>query len=278
MPTDDYAQRPGFLMPIGGAEDKVSQRLILNRFVQLSGGSLARIVVIPTASVTPTELGIRYCEIFNQLGACATYCLDIKERREANDLTFVSALHSATGIFMTGGDQVKLLSLVGGTLAADLIHQRYKHGATIAGTSAGASAMSRVMIAFGRSGGTPSQRMVQLAPGLGLTEDVIIDQHFRQRDRLGRLTTAVTFNPAMLGIGIDEDTSLVISADHSAEVIGSGGLTIVDGSELEYSDIHTAKRHSPITVVGMKVHILTHGHRYNLVTRKAYHPEQPITA
>lgn len=271
MPTDDYAQRPGYLMPIGGAEDKVSQRLILRRFVELSGGSLARIVIIPTASVAPAELGVNYCEIFDQLGACATYCLDIKNRREANDPTFVSVLQSATGIFMTGGDQVKLLSIIGGTLTDSLIQQRYQLGATIAGTSAGASAMSRIMIAFGRSGATPSQRMVQLAPGLGLTENIIIDQHFRQRDRLGRLTTAIAFNPALLGVGIDEDTSLLIKPDQTAEVIGSGCVTIVDGCDLEYSDIHVAKRHSPITVVGMKIQTLAHGHCFNLSSR-SLHP------
>jgi cyanophycinase len=162
-----------------------------------------------------------------------------------------------------------LLSLIGGTLAADLIQQRYRLGATIGGTSAGASAMSRIMIAFGRSGAQPSQRMVQLAPGLGLIDNVIVDQHFSQRDRLGRLTTAVAFNPAMLGIGIDEDTSLIIRTDHSTEVIGSGNVTIVDGSNLEYSDIHRAKRHDPITVVGMKVHTLGHGEHYSLISRKS---------
>lgn len=266
--TNPYAHQRGYLMPIGGAEDKTARKLILNQFVNLCGGPKARLVIIPTASAYAVETGARYCDVFGGLGAASVHCLDLRERKQANNPQEIEAIEDATGIFMTGGDQVKLVSFLGGTLLGRKISTALRDGKTVAGTSAGASAMSQHMIAFGRSGAAPSQRMVHLAPGLGLTESVIIDQHFRQRDRLGRLTTAVALNPAMIGMGVDEDTALVISPDNQCEVVGSGSVTVVDGSDMEYTDIHSVKRHNPITVVGMKVHVLSHGHRYDLNTRQ----------
>jgi cyanophycinase len=255
------APQRGYLMPVGGAEDKTTRRIILNHFVQLSGGEQARLVVIPSASAFADDLGQSYCRIFTELGAAAVDCLNIQNRRQANAPELLPLFQKATGVFMTGGDQVKLVTLLGGTLIAEMLSCRYLEGMNIAGTSAGASAMSRHMIAFGRSGGTPSQRMVQLAPGLALTDRFIVDQHFRQRDRLGRLMTAVAFNPAMIGVGIDEDTAFVIAPDDTYQVIGSGSVTVVDGREMEYTNIHSVPRHNPISVVGMKVHMLTNGDR-----------------
>jgi cyanophycinase len=263
MVTSQMESR-GCLIPIGGAEDRRGTRLILNEFIQRSGGAEARIAIIPGASAFPSESGSRYCDIFSDIGASNVQCVDILDRRQANSPSSAALLDDVTGIFLTGGDQVKLLSLRGGTLLGRKIMSRFQAGVTVAGTSAGASALSRHMVAFGRSGSSPSQRMVQLSPGLGLVENVIIDQHFRQRDRLGRLTTAVAFNPSMLGVGIDEDTAFVIGPDRNCEVIGWGSITIVDGTDMEYTNIHSAKRHDPVTVVGMKVHVLTHGQRYNL--------------
>jgi cyanophycinase len=253
MTISDLPPRQGYLMPIGGAEDKKAQRVILKRFVQLSGGANARITVIPLASESPAERGRQYCDLFSEMGVQSVDCIQLRNRYEANMPATAALLDNATGIFMTGGDQVKLVSLIGGTLVASKMLSRFKKGATVAGTSAGASAMSLHMIAFGRSGAKPSQRMVQFAPGLGLTDDLIIDQHFRQRDRTGRLMTAVAFNPALIGVGVDEDTALVIAPDGSAEVIGSGTVTVVDGRNMEYTDIHSVKRHYPITVLGMNV-------------------------
>lgn len=256
--------RPGYLMPIGGAEDRTAQRHILNQFVQYAGGNDARIVVIPTASSFGTEVGTQYCTIFQELGAARVDCIHVQTRQQANDAQLLKPLADATGIFMSGGDQTKLVSLIGGTPLASQILASHRAGAVVAGTSAGASAMSRHMIAFGRSGSSPSQRMVQLAPGLGLLDRVIIDQHFRQRDRVGRLMTAVAYNPLYIGVGIDEDTAFVIGADGNCEVIGSGSVTIVDGSQLEYTNLHAVKSHQPVAVMGMKVHMLTQGCFYNL--------------
>lgn len=256
--------RPGYLMPIGGAEDRTSQRHILKQFVQYAGGNAARIVVIPTASGFGVEVGTQYCTIFKELGAAQVDCIHVQTRQQANDPQFVKSLAEATGIFMSGGDQTKLVSLIGGTPLASQIIASHRAGTVVAGTSAGASAMSRHMIAFGRSGSSPSQRMVQLAPGLGLIDRVIIDQHFRQRDRIGRLMTAVAYNPSYIGVGIDEDTAFIIGPDDNCEVIGSGSVTIVDGSQLQYTNLHAVKSHQPVAVMGVKVHILTQGCFYNL--------------
>jgi cyanophycinase len=243
--------RPGYLMPIGGAEDKKRARVVLSRFVELSGGADARIVVIPGASTFPFETGAAYCTLFHHLGARSVEALHITHRGQANDPLKSALIDGATGIFMTGGDQLRLLTVLGGTIMADHLRTAYEMGATIAGTSAGASAMSEHMIAFGRSGAMPSQRMVQMGRGLGLTEDLIIDQHFSQRDRLGRLTTAVALNPGLIGVGVDEDTALIIDADGMCEVVGSGIVTVVDGRQLEYTDIATAKRYDVVTVSGI---------------------------
>jgi len=265
--------QPGHLMPIGGAEDKTTRRLVLERFVQLSGGGNARVAVIPTASMMAAVLGETYCDIFSNLGVTDVHCVNIAERSQANDSAVAALLDDATGIFLTGGDQLKLVSILGGTLLADKIHSRFAQGATIGGTSAGASALSEHMIAFGRDGSAPTQRMVQLSPGLGLTDRVIIDQHFRQRDRIGRLMTAVAHNPAMIGVGIDEDTAFIINPDQSCEVIGAGSVMVVDGSHLQYSNIHVVKRYGPVAVLGTQVHMLTQGCRYDLVSRTARPPQ-----
>ncbi len=243
-------------MPIGGAEDKRASRTILTRFVQLCGASSARIVIIPSASSFPYESASTYETLFSQLGAAQVTRLHISDRQQANRPNDIALLRDATGVFFTGGDQLRLLSLVGGTGLAAALRERFTAGLHIAGTSAGASAMCRQMIAFGRSGAAPTQRMVQMASGLGLSENLIIDQHFQQRNRLGRLMTAVTLNPGAVGIGIDEDTALLITPDGGWEVLGSGKVTVVDGRMLEYSDIHAVKRYNPITVRGLQVHML----------------------
>jgi cyanophycinase len=254
----------GTLMPIGGAEDKRAARRILCRFVELSGGSTARLVVIPTASVRWTATGERYRKLFLALGAETVDCLSPTDRGAANAEANVALLDQATGVFITGGDQLRLLSHIGGTAVARALRARFAAGVHVAGTSAGASALSRYMIAFGRSGEVPSQRMVQLAPGLGLVENLIIDQHFRQRNRIGRLTTAVALCPGMMGIGLDEDTALIISPSGACEVVGSGSVTIVDGRNLEHTNVYDVKRPYPINISGISNQTLGHGERYEL--------------
>lgn len=217
----------GMLMPIGGAEDRRAKRTILNRFIDLCGGNNARIAVLPSASRISSEVAADYEAIFYDLGANHVQTIDILHRYQANDTHNVELLNDVTGIFFTGGDQLRLLSLIGNTRFAEAINSHFRRGVHIAGTSAGASAMSHHMIGFGRSGSLPSPYMVHMASGLGLSRSLIIDQHFSQRNRIGRLMSAVTLHPNMLGIGLDEDTSLTIASGGKCRVIGSGTVTLV---------------------------------------------------
>lgn len=254
-------------MPIGGAEDKVAQRLVLNSFVRLAGGNSARLVVIPTASEIPDEVGAMYHGIFTMLGAAQVQVLDVRTREQAEDAGFSAALLDASGIFMTGGDQMRLATLFNGTWAVERIKERFDAGAVVAGTSAGASAMSRRMIASGLSGIVPSVSLVETSAGLGLIDRVVIDQHFRQRQRIGRLITVVLMHPELIGLGIDEDTALVIGPGSECEVVGSGSVTVVDGSHLQYTDIHQVPETQLASVLGVTVHMLTKGYRYHIETR-----------
>ena len=256
----------GTVIVIGGAEDKVRDRVILNRFVALAGGSDATITVISTASSLGLEAGQRYRQVFTELGVAAVHTLHAVTRPQANDEAAVRAVHDATGIFMTGGNQLRLASTLGGTRLADAILERFRLGAVVAGTSAGASAMSSHMIAFGASGATPKQRMAQIAAGLGVLPGVIIDQHFQQRNRLGRLLSLIAQNPSLLGLGIDEDTAGVVGPDHILEVIGRGSCTIVDGAASE-TDAWEVRGHRPLMISNVVLHSLPAGYRFDLRRR-----------
>jgi cyanophycinase len=269
------AGRPGPLIAIGGAEDKVRERAILRFFLTVAGGADASIVVLATASEVP-ETGERYADLFYSLNADSVEVLRIANREEAvaagpeaHDL-----LEYATGLFITGGSQLRLSSALGGTSLAAAIQQRHRNGMVVAGTSAGAAFLSRHMIAMGDSGATPRRRLVHLAPGLGLAPDLIIDQHFRRRDRLGRLLTAVSYNPALLGAGIDENTAAVIDADNQLSVLGEGAVTVVDASGMRYTDTHAARRGRPVAMLGVKIDVLTAGCRYDLDRRTGSAPPE----
>jgi cyanophycinase len=256
----------GTVIVIGGAEDKVRDRVILSRFVSLAGGADARIVVISTASSLGAEAGQRYRQVFGELGVKRFTPIHAVTRSQANDETFVAPLNDATGIFLTGGNQLRLSSTIGGTRLADAVLDRFRHGAVVAGTSAGASAMSSHMIAFGASGATPKQRMAQVAAGLAVLPGVIIDQHFQQRNRLGRLLSLIAQNPSLLGLGIDEDTAGVVGPDHVMEVIGRGSITVVDGSGSE-TNAWEIGGHKPIMISNVVLHSLPAGNRFDLRSR-----------
>ena len=258
----------GWIIPIGGAENKENDRHILERFVRVSGGADADIVVIPTAS-RMHETGPRYERLFGELGAARVSVMDFDTRRDCQEPGRLQRLESATGIFFTGGNQLRLSTLLGGTPVAKLIRLRNAHGVTVGGTSAGASILSEHMIAFGDEGSSVVSGSVRLAPGLGLTNRFIIDQHFRQRDRLGRLLTALSYNPFAVGIGLDEDTAAFIGPDETVEVEGSGGVTIVDAADVSYSSIDTIDEGQPVCLLGLKLHILVAGATFNLHTRLA---------
>lgn len=262
----------GTVIVIGGAEDKIRDRIILNRFVGLAGGEDAVVVVISTASSLGHEAGERYREIFTELGVRAVRPLHAMTRAQANDETFTRAVDDATGIFLTGGNQLRLSSTLGGTRLANAILDRFRHGAVIAGTSAGASAMSSHMIAFGASGATPKHRMAAIAAGLGVLPGVIVDQHFQQRNRLGRLLSLIAQNPSLLGLGVDEDTAGVVGPDQVLEVIGRGSVTVVDGAAAE-TDAWEVRGHKPVMISGVVLHSLPAGYRFDL--RRRYRIAQP---
>jgi cyanophycinase len=258
----------GWIVPIGGAENKENDRRILRRFVEASGGDAADIVVIPTASKMH-ETGPRYEALFRELGAARVSVMDFDTRRDCQEANRLERLDQATGIFFTGGNQLRLTALLGGTPVAQLIRKRNAAGVTVGGTSAGASILSEHMIAFGDEGSSVIAGSVRLAPGLGLTNRFVIDQHFRERDRLGRLITALAYNPFAIGIGLDEDTAVFIGPDETLEVEGSGGVTVVDASEVSFSSADSVSEGQPVAVLGLKVHVLTPGTTFNLSTRTA---------
>jgi cyanophycinase len=258
----------GWIIPIGGAENKENDRHILERFVSVSGGEEADIVVIPTAS-RMNETGPRYEKLFAALGAARVTVMDFDTRRDCQEAGRLARLEEASGIFFTGGNQLRLTTLLGGTPVAKLIRSRNAHGVTVGGTSAGASILSEHMIAFGDEGSSVISGSVRLAPGLGLTNRFIIDQHFRQRDRIGRLLTALAYNPFAVGIGLDEDTAAFIGPDETVEVEGSGGVTIVDGADVTYTSVDEVAEGQPVCMLGLKLHILVAGATFNLHTRTA---------
>ena len=258
----------GWIIPIGGAENKENDRHILERFVHCSGGREADVVVIPTASRLH-ETGPRYERLFRDIGAARVEVMDFDTRRDCHESGRLERLEQATGIFFTGGNQLRLTTLLGGTPVAKLVRIRNANGVTVGGTSAGASILSEHMIAFGDEGSSVISGSVRLAPGLGLTNRFIIDQHFRQRDRLGRLLTALAYNPFAIGIGLDEDTAAFIGPDETVEVEGSGGVTIVDAADVGYSSMDSVTEGQPVCMLGLRMHVLVAGATFNMHTRIA---------
>jgi cyanophycinase len=258
----------GWIVPIGGAEDKENSPAILRRFVQLAGGANADIVVIPTASQL-RDTGARYERLFGELGAERVTAIDFDTRRDADEPGRLARLEQASGVFFTGGNQLRLTTLIGGTPIAKAVRALNARGVPVAGTSAGAAFISEHMIAFGDEGSTPIAGSVRLAPGLGLTNRFIIDQHFRQRDRLGRLLTALAYNPFAVGLGLDEDTAAFIDPDNNVHVEGSGGITVVDASGVEFSSMAEIEEGQPVCLLGIRLHLLTRGATFNLHTRVA---------
>jgi len=258
----------GWIVPIGGAENKENDPRILQRFIDVSGGPDADIVVIPTASQLH-ETGHRYEQVFRDLGARRVSVMDFDTRRDCQEPSRLERLEQASGIFFTGGNQLRLTTLLGGTPVAKLIRNRNAHGVTVGGTSAGASILSEHMIAFGDEGGSAISGSVRLAPGLGLTNRFVIDQHFRERDRFGRLLTALAYNPFAVGVGLDEDTAAFIGPTNLLEVEGTGGVTVVDAADVTYSSMDSIAEGQPLCMLGLKVHLLVAGATFNLHSRVA---------
>jgi cyanophycinase len=259
----------GYIIPIGGAEEKFNNPEILDRFIDICGGKESRVGIIPTASELE-DTGRNYEKLFRQIGVKHARVLHFDTREECQSGEDLEYIEKCNGVFMTGGNQLRLSTTLGGTAVAQLIRRRNAEGMHVAGTSAGAAFMPEHMIAGGYEGSTPSPDMVTMAPGLGLTNAFIIDQHFRQRDRLGRLLTALAYNPFAVGLGLDEDTAAFIHPGDELDVVGSGGITIIDPSELKYSSMDRARRGEPVSLIGVKLHILVAGGRFEIASREAY--------
>lgn len=253
----------GTLVIIGGSEDQSGDCVILRKFVELTGAGQARIAIITSATSQPQLVGETYTRLFREFGAQDVRILNVANRREANAAATYETVAHATGIFFTGGDQLRITSLLGGTRCDEALHDAYRTGAVIAGTSAGASAMSETMIVEGEEAEAPQRNMVQMAPGMGLIREVVIDQHFAQRGRLGRLLTAVAQHPYMLGVGIDEDTAIVVYPDEVFEVIGSQSVIVIDGTQIGETNISESGPRAPLALTNIILHTLPAGYRFD---------------
>jgi cyanophycinase len=262
------------LFAIGGAEDKIRRRSVLRAFVA-AAGDRPKIAVVPSASSLGTEVVEVYRAIFTALGASDVIALRPQSRAEAADPDLAAPLAEVDAVFMTGGNQLKLSSFITGTPFGTAILEAYHRGAVVGGTSAGASVLSEHMIAFGSGGATPKQRMSQLSAGLGLLRGVIIDQHFEQRNRYGRLLSLVAQSPSLLGLGIDEDTAAVIRDGSRLEVVGRGAVTVVDGQHL-VANAYAAKRTAPLLVSGAVLHVLPAGSQFDLTARTLTAHQTPL--
>lgn len=256
------------IMVIGGAEDKVHGREILQTFFYRSGSSEARLAIIPSASREPVIVGDRYQGIFGEMGAKEIKVLDIRDRAQGSDSQFQDYIEECTGVFLTGGDQLRLCGLLSDTPLMERVRQRVHLGEiTLAGTSAGAAVMGHHMIAGGGSGESPNRSLVDMAIGLGIIPEVIVDQHFLNRNRTARLMSAIAGHPDRLGVGIDEDTCAMFERDGWMQVIGKGTVTIIDPGEMFQSNYQNVDPTNPISLHNMRVHILCHGDRYHLHKR-----------
>lgn len=261
------ADQIGRLVIIGGAEDKEGDCLILKQVVKLAGGHQARLLVLTAATTEPQQVGGLYRQVFTRLGAAEVGVLDISERLQAEDPMLVRLVDNCSGVFFTGGDQLRITSLIGGTALFHALSEAYRRGVVIAGTSAGASVMSSTMIVDGSEDKEPAAGAVRLAAGLSLISDVVIDQHFAQRRRLGRLLAAVAQNPYVLGIGIDENTAIVVEGPEF-EVIGSGTVSIIDGQHIAFTNVSEVSPQAALALAEVRLHVLSEGYAFNLQTRQ----------
>ncbi len=264
----------GTLMAIGGAEDRSASGQILQRFIELSGGDRARIVLLTAASIDPQAAGNAYRKAFTALGVENLNIVDARNPQQANDLEAAARILAADGIFITGGDQRRLMASIGSSAIAESTLEAFENGACIAGTSAGAAALSGNMLAEGSTPILPEKAAARLDRGLGLVSRAIIDQHFSQRRRLGRLLSVVAEQPTLLGIGIDEDTGLVIEPGRGIEIVGSGAVTLLDGRQMR-SNIDHVETRDPLEMLGVRLHLLPAGNHYRLDDRTASNGDMP---
>ncbi|MCY7346879.1 MAG: cyanophycinase [Pyrinomonadaceae bacterium] len=265
----------GHLLVIGGAEDKYNERRILRKFLDLTGkdGGETTVLIVPVASDFPEFAADVYVQAFRRLGVANPRVLRATSRQDVFDADADALFDGVDGVFITGGDQMRLVSLLGGTKFAQGLRSKVAEtNVVLAGTSAGAAGMSTSMIVRGDATPHPHKNSVRLSPGLGFLKNIIIDQHFTERGRISRLITAVSYNPYNLGIGIDENTAIILDSEGVLEVFGVGGVTIVDGSEITYNEIAEVDDYESFSVCGVKLHILGNGLIYDYFGRTPMQP------
>jgi cyanophycinase len=256
----------GNLLIIGGAEDKQNECKILKYFYQEAGERDARICIITAASNAAEQAGKIYDELFRKFGCPDVEIINILKRDDANTRNNVDKIIRSSGIFFTGGDQLRITAMLGGTELGKALQHLYEQKTIIAGTSAGASVMSDTMI-IGGQGDTPGEDLIQMAPGLGLLKGIIIDQHFAQRGRIGRLLTAVSLNPYVLGIGIDEDTAIHVTVDGKIRIIGRGTALIIDATGVTVCNVTELSNGRPLALAPLKLHVLCEGYEFDVLNR-----------
>jgi cyanophycinase len=259
-------KKHGTLIIIGGGEDKGDNKVILEEIARRLG--TGKLVVTTVASKEPSGLFEDYERVFRGLGVKHVFNLSIAERAEARAEATVKILDGADAVFFTGGDQLKITSQIGDTPIFQRIHEIYEQGGLIAGTSAGASVVCSTMLVSGEAERSATNgNFTQMAPGLGLVEGIIVDQHFAERGRMGRMLAAVAENPKVLGLGIDENTAVVLEAGHRMYVLGSGAVYVLDGSTVTRSNI-TEEAHETLSVYDVRLHVLSQGDWFNLNERR----------
>lgn len=258
-------QQLGALVIIGGAEDKEGDCVVLREFIRAAGGVDAEIAVMTAATSLPGEVGDEYIRVFERLGAKRVDVVHTDRREDSEREDNLEKVKGASGIFFTGGDQSRIVDFIKGTPLDDAIHQRHREGAVIGGTSAGAAMMPDEMIVGGASVSNPSVDAVEMGPGMGFLPGIVVDQHFAQRGRLGRLLAALVLQPAVIGLGIDENTAIIVTGDEFS-VVGAGTITVVDETTATHNNLEGLLKDEPIALCGVKLHILPHGYRFNLKT------------
>jgi len=246
----------GHLIVIGGAEDKKGECVILKEFIRLSHKAKARIVVMTVATDYPEEAGAEYKEVFKRLGAGDVQVIDVSQRKDAQSETAITSVEEASGVFFTGGDQLHVTSLLGGTKMHETLRRRHLEGITIGGTSAGAAMMSNTMIIRGEADANPRFGGIDIATGMNFLQDTVIDTHFSQRGRIGRLITAVSHYPQDIGFGIDENTAMIVS-NGVCEVIGENSITVVDAGAITYTNLPELERNDNLTLHNLVIHVAT---------------------
>lgn len=263
----------GLLVAIGGREDKEEDLEILSTLISLVDSKLPKIEVITTATNFPQEAGQEYRAAFSRGGESSVGILNIVSRETANDTSFLKRIKSADLIFFTGGDQLRITSILAGSLLMEEIKRRYlEEYCVIAGTSAGAAAMSKTMIYGGISSEALQKGAVNIGEGVGLIDNVIIDTHFVERGRFSRLMQVLSINPANIGIGLGEDAGIIIEEGHIIKAIGTGLIVILDGQHLKYSNVADINYDEAIAMENLIIHTIVEDHGYDLQTRKYLRP------